>query len=274
MCAGIRPTTGAQTHTRKRRHFDTHVWECVARSHRQRCYRQCKHVWRCVLNTHYRGLGKLWKRPGEKTNKPHRVFERGGEGGGGFSLCNSSSITDLSPRANSGFTVLLRQITCAVSLQLWIRYTSTEALSRRGGGREGGREGKRARKTTKGQSGMSIINRVFLNIRWQHRWREPNPSNVWDDVKKPGPHRALSQPFHSQEVGDIAHLRGPSWAGFAQKELITCTSAWSEKENTSTSARRETLATAQFAPLCRCGGVFMSRRRDGRAFTQVSGWQK
>lgn len=132
MHAGIRPTKEAQTHTCKRLHFDTHVWECVARSHRQRCYRQCKHVWRCVLNTHYRGLGKLWERLGEKTNKPHRVFERGGKGSGGFSMCNSSSITDLSPQSNSGFTVLLRQITCAVTLQLWILYTSTEALSQRG----------------------------------------------------------------------------------------------------------------------------------------------
>lgn len=57
MHAGIRPTKGAQTRTCKRLQLDTYVWECVARSHRQRCYRQCKHVWRCVLNTHYRGLG-------------------------------------------------------------------------------------------------------------------------------------------------------------------------------------------------------------------------
>lgn len=56
----------------------THMFECVARSHGRCCYMQCKHVWGCVLNTHYRGLGKLWERLGEKTNKPHRVAERGG----------------------------------------------------------------------------------------------------------------------------------------------------------------------------------------------------
>lgn len=194
-----RDTSNQETRTCKRLQFDTYVWECVARSHRQRCYRQCKHVWRCVLNTHYRGLGKLWERLGEKTNKPHRVFERGGKGSGGFSRCNSSSITDLSPQSNSGFSVLLRQITCAVTSQLWILYTSTEALSER----------ERALKTTKGQFGMSIINQVLLNIKWQHRWQDPNPSTFWYDVKKPGPHRALSQP------GSRRH-HSPAWPQLGQ----------------------------------------------------------
>lgn len=144
MHAGIRPTEEAQTHTCKSLLFDTCVSECVARSHRQRCYRQCKHVSRCVLNTHYRGLGKLWERLGEKTNKPHRVFERAGKGSQGFSLCNSSSITDLSPQSNSGFTVLLRQIICAVTLQLWTLYTSTEALSQKEREREITKNNKRS----------------------------------------------------------------------------------------------------------------------------------
>lgn len=82
---GTRTSAGIQTHkhsstrTRVRTsiYFDTHVWENVARSHSQCCYMQCKHVWGCVLNTHYRGLGKLWERLGEKTNKPHRVTGRG-----------------------------------------------------------------------------------------------------------------------------------------------------------------------------------------------------
>lgn len=74
-------TTHTNAQVRTSIYFNTHVWEYVARSHGQHCYMQCKHVWGCVLNTHYRGLGELWERLGEKTNKPHRVTGRGGEGG-------------------------------------------------------------------------------------------------------------------------------------------------------------------------------------------------
>lgn len=79
-------------HTHAQAYTLTHMSECVARSHGQRCYMQCKHVWGCVLNTHYRGLGKLWERLGEKTNKPHRVAERGGEGPGGWGEASPSVI--------------------------------------------------------------------------------------------------------------------------------------------------------------------------------------
>lgn len=70
-------------------------------------------------------------------------------------------------------------------------------------------ERERALKTPKGQFGMSIINQVLLNIKWQHRWQDPNPSTFWYDVKKPGPHRALSPP------GSRRHP-SPAWPQLGQ----------------------------------------------------------
>lgn len=71
------------------------------------------------------------------------------------------------------------------------------------------REREGALKTAKGQFGMSIINQVLLNIKWQHRWQDPNPSTFWYDVKKPGPHRALSPP------GSRRH-HSPAWPQLGQ----------------------------------------------------------
>lgn len=90
---------------------------------------------------------------------------------------------------------------------------------------------------------MSTINWVFMNIKWQHGWQVPYPCTFWYDVKKLGPHRALSQPG-SRRHNSPAELQLGQF--HSVRELITCMSQWSEKENTTTSNHWQILIFVQF----------------------------
>lgn len=90
-----------------------------------------------------------------------------------------------------------------VTSQLWILYTSTEASH------TPVQTHTHSSKTQKGQSLMSTIQRVFLNIKWQHGWQLPDLHTFWDDVKKPGPHRGPFTARKSQTSLTCGATAGP-----------------------------------------------------------------